>query len=92
MAARRSFAANAFGAAQRLLDALAASTTDVPGRSLNVTASIGVAEYADTTWSVDRLLAAADVAMYDAKNGGRNQAVCYLDRDLQVVASAAMKH
>jgi diguanylate cyclase (GGDEF)-like protein len=47
----------------------------LPAKSLPVTCSFGVAIASDRTWSVDSLLAAADRALYDAKNQGRNQTV-----------------
>ncbi|HET7502806.1 MAG TPA: GGDEF domain-containing response regulator [Kofleriaceae bacterium] len=44
----------------------------VGGRSLMVTASIGLAHYPEVSGSVDDLLAAADAAMYTSKGRGRN--------------------
>ena len=78
---------SALAVAERILANLAASTQ----HDLAAMASIGVAEYEDQTWSLDRLLQAAAAAMADAKRNGRNQAVCYLD-DLQLSSIAAPAH
>jgi diguanylate cyclase (GGDEF)-like protein len=43
------------------------------GRQIRLTASFGVATYADHAASADALVRAADAALYDAKNGGRNR-------------------
>lgn len=43
------------------------------GRQIRLTASFGVATYADHAASADALLRAADAALYDAKNEGRNR-------------------
>ena len=47
----------------------------LPVESLPITCSFGIAIANDTSWSVDSLLAAADCALYDAKNSGRNKTV-----------------
>ncbi len=77
----------ALGVAERILENLAASTSDVSRHHLAATTSIGVAEYDDQTWSVDQFLHAARAAMHDARQNGRNQAACYLD-DLQLMSDA----
>jgi diguanylate cyclase (GGDEF)-like protein len=63
--------------AQRLLDVLREpyDLTDEIGRELSVTASIGVAYGRHET--AEELLADADVALYAAKEAGRNQYVAY---------------
>lgn len=43
--------------------------------SVRVTVSLGIADSAQLGWGIDVLLSAADVAMYQAKNAGRNRAV-----------------
>jgi diguanylate cyclase (GGDEF)-like protein len=45
------------------------------GIALKVTVSIGVAAFDETTDRVDRLLACADEALYEAKRAGRNRVV-----------------
>jgi diguanylate cyclase (GGDEF)-like protein/PAS domain S-box-containing protein len=42
------------------------------GRELMLSASIGIALYPDNCLDTDQLMLAADLAMYRAKNGGRN--------------------
>ena len=63
--------------AQRVLDVLREpyDLTDEIGRELSVTASIGVAYGRHET--AEELLADADVALYAAKEAGRNQYVAY---------------
>ena len=56
-------------------------------KGMNVTASIGLADFQTTTDDVTSLLRRADEAMYLAKNGGRNQVVyagpgCAIDTDI----------
>jgi diguanylate cyclase (GGDEF)-like protein len=43
------------------------------GRKVAVTVSVGIAIYPDDGTSVQKLVAAADAAMYEAKRGGRNR-------------------
>jgi diguanylate cyclase (GGDEF)-like protein len=65
--------------AHRML-ALISAPVDVDGQSVSHTASIGVA-FSDPDSTSVSLLAAADLAMYCAKEKGRNQVVLY-DEDL----------
>ena len=66
--------------AERIRAAVAAEPFELPGveSRLSVTVSIGVAEHsplpdeADLKTVGERLLALADVALYEAKAGGRN--------------------
>lgn len=64
----------ALNAAERILSAVAATPFDVAGGVLNITASAGVASLTPTG-DGPALVAQADVALYAAKNGGRNRAV-----------------
>jgi diguanylate cyclase (GGDEF)-like protein len=60
--------------AERLRQALAASPVDLPGGSLAITASIGVACAGGSPIPrADTLVREADEAMYMAKNNGRNR-------------------
>jgi len=68
--------------AERIRAAVSGAVFGVPGRErpLRMTTSIGIAEYrpdagADPKLAAERLLAAADVALYDAKAGGRDRVV-----------------
>ena len=79
---------SALAVAERILENLSASIGNDSQHRLAATTSIGVAEYEDPTWSLDRLLQVAGAAMLDAKQNGRNQAVCYLD-DMQLASAVA---
>ncbi|MFK3737153.1 putative bifunctional diguanylate cyclase/phosphodiesterase [Massilia sp. TN1-12] len=57
--------------AQRVVEALA-RPFHLEGQQLFVSASVGIASYPDDGGSAELLLKNADTAMYDAKNGGRN--------------------
>ena len=60
--------------AERLRERLAAATTLVKESTpLQVTVSIGVTALGHVPVDLDELIAAADSALYRAKNGGRNQ-------------------
>jgi diguanylate cyclase (GGDEF)-like protein len=48
----------------------------VIGRMIHATVSAGVAGCMDGTSTLERLLAAADQALYAAKQGGRNRVRC----------------
>ncbi|HEV7524156.1 MAG TPA: EAL domain-containing protein [Acidimicrobiia bacterium] len=58
--------------AERVLQSFA-DPFEVGGRSINVSASIGVATNYDTTNDAESLLSFADAAQYRAKQGGRNR-------------------
>ncbi len=62
---------------RRLIEAEQVDLGD--GRVLSVTASVGVAEH-DGHPDYERTIAAADEALYRAKNNGRNQVVCASQR------------
>jgi diguanylate cyclase (GGDEF)-like protein len=81
---------DAFIVAERFLATLAATDIKVAGHEIRVTASVGIADYAAVEGTLDQLLQAADIAMYDAKNSGRNRVVWYLPGDLQVTAPQGM--
>ena len=60
-------------AAERMRQGIAAQSTKTREGEISVTASFGVAMASPGLRDFERALAAADQAMYAAKNGGRNQ-------------------
>ena len=64
--------------ARRILSALQRPLT-VGGKEIAISASIGIALYPDDAQSPDVLLRHADVAMYNAKAGGRNRYQFYTE-------------
>ena len=62
--------------AQKVIKAMAARF-DVGGHQLQVTASIGLSIYPDDGQDADTLIRNADIAMYRAKERGRNVYQCY---------------
>jgi diguanylate cyclase (GGDEF)-like protein len=63
--------ASAMKLAQRINETLAAPYT-INGSVVRVTASIGIAQFAETTKKPEALLMEADLALYRAKEDGRN--------------------
>lgn len=63
----------AIACAEKIRQAVERQVTRHESLELAVTISLGVAEFTGRLTSVDSLLNAADVALYDAKNSGRNQ-------------------
>jgi two-component system cell cycle response regulator len=66
--------------AERLRFAIASAPIQADGHTLSVTASVGVAAGGVGTQS-DSVISAADVALYRAKNGGRNRVEGALPED-----------
>ncbi len=64
----------AAGIASKLMRLAAAPyrLTDAQGRSLYCSASIGITLFADASSNADELMKQADIAMYEAKRGGRD--------------------
>ncbi|MFT3762686.1 MAG: GGDEF domain-containing protein [Pseudoxanthomonas sp.] len=60
------------GFAERLRKAIAAAPVELGGETHRITVSIGVAALTTGRDNCSRMLAAADAALYRAKNGGRN--------------------
>jgi diguanylate cyclase (GGDEF)-like protein len=65
--------------ADKLRSAVESYRFQIPGAEIQKTLSIGVAEYPDPTISkgIWQIIKQADVALYNAKNGGRNQVVTF---------------
>lgn len=62
--------------AERLRESLANQTFNAPeGETFTVTCSIGIAEYESSINDPEELLGNADQALYEAKEGGRNQVI-----------------
>ncbi len=59
--------------AEKLRAALAGTTIDLPVGSLRITASLGLVSFPENGADPAKLAIAADVAMYKAKRGGKNQ-------------------
>jgi diguanylate cyclase (GGDEF)-like protein len=76
--------------AERLRAALEATAISYAGKSIQVTASIGVADYTEHTGGIENLLRFADSAMYDAKMDGRNQVACFFSDDMRVSDAASL--
>ena len=60
-------------AAARILDAMRQSSFELAGRPFRITASIGIALLPEHGDRVQEALARADIAMYEAKETGRNR-------------------
>jgi diguanylate cyclase (GGDEF)-like protein/PAS domain S-box-containing protein len=64
--------AEAFEIAQTILQAISAEPYNLRGRDVKITASIGISFYPEHGHTVENLLRKADIALYNAKDGGRN--------------------
>ncbi len=60
---------------ERIRRAVGETSVEDGGQRVGVTVSLGGATYRDTSVSMDALVALADAALYDAKEGGRNRLV-----------------
>jgi diguanylate cyclase (GGDEF)-like protein len=63
--------------AERLRAAVETLRVSAVEAAIAVTVSLGCSEYIDSEKSIDKALARADVALYQAKRGGRNRVVTY---------------
>jgi diguanylate cyclase (GGDEF)-like protein len=77
----------AAGIAERLRRRLCEAPIDTPGGPVSVTASFGVVSTLQGYGAADKLLAAADGALYEAKGCGRNRVKCA--PDAAAIGSAA---
>ena len=65
-------------AAEEVLEAVRNQRVSSPsGRLRSVSASVGIAQFEETGLGADDVLANADLAMYEAKDAGRDRAVAY---------------
>jgi diguanylate cyclase len=80
---------DAIGLAERIRMAVEASPVNVGGIIIKTTVSIGVADSVRAGYDFKGLVAAADSALYGAKNGGRNQVVSYthITRDSRLMST-----
>ncbi|MBI3517343.1 MAG: diguanylate cyclase [Proteobacteria bacterium] len=69
---------------ERLRQAIAAEPIPSAGGAIPVTASIGLATAVGADVDIERLIAAADGALYAAKKNGRNRLECAAQADLVV--------
>ena len=60
-------------AAERLREAVERTNFEIPGESLKVTISLGVATFRDDGNEIDTLIKMADSRLYEAKRRGKNQ-------------------
>lgn len=75
--------------AERLRAAVERQPFDIGGgKTASITVSIGVATYPQQVNSLEALVKAADVALYAAKQGGRNR-VCRFETEMAVVNRAS---
>lgn len=63
--------------AERIRKAISALHLRVGKETARVTISLGVAEFDSQTDNIDTLIQRSDQAMYEAKNGGRNQTMIF---------------
>jgi len=63
--------------AKRIKQIIASTLFEVPGALLTITISVGVSVITDEMSGIDDILRNADVALYHAKNSGRNRVMKY---------------
>lgn len=83
---------NAREIAERYCEAIRGCEVTLEDRTVNVTASLGVASLDDfpPEASYDDVLQAADAALYQAKENGRNRVVCHSPLSVSKVTSSAV--
>ncbi len=62
---------------EKLLDAIGREEMNVNGQAMPMTASVGIARITEDGQTQEELLASADMAMYQAKEAGRNRVCDY---------------
>ncbi len=67
----------AFDLADQIRIVVAQSGLHTPEAQIRYTCSIGVAQWDDSQSSLEKVIGNADTALYAAKNGGRNQVLCF---------------
>ena len=80
----------AMAGAERVRKSIEQANFDIVEAGTSMTVSIGVAEFFDGE-SVEQLIARADLALYAAKNDGRNRVIAALPPD-QIFAEAGNTH
>lgn len=70
-------AESALDVAERLRQSIARAKISVNSHTLSITVSIGIAIMTPDMHSIDPLLKGADMALYEAKQGGRNRVVMH---------------
>ncbi len=84
-----SASAHAEAVAEKLRQACAVPFS-VEGQTLQVTISIGIVLYPDDEAGSETLFKRADIAMYKAKDGGRNR-ICFFSPELQRIAETRLQ-
>ncbi|MGK7956869.1 MAG: diguanylate cyclase [Crocosphaera sp.] len=74
----------AYKAAQRVCDAMPKETLQVKDKTVNITVSIGVATYDAKDRKMDDILKRADLALFAAKENGRNRVAIMHNGQLKV--------
>ncbi len=67
---------DAYNVMERLREALSKEEIDIDnGRKIKITISIGISSFPDDGSTLKELIEASDIALYKAKNGGRNRVI-----------------
>ena len=80
-------AAGGYVVGEKLRRDIAAVTLRAAGRSFRSTVSVGLVTYPDDGSTIEALVAAADVAMYESKRRGKNRIVGYQTRTERVATA-----
>ncbi|MFH1541951.1 MAG: GGDEF domain-containing protein [bacterium] len=78
--------AGSLAEAERLRGLIAGIAREYGNVTLRVTASFGVAAFAENAKTIEELMSCADQALYDAKNSGRNRVVASNQTTLAVAS------